>query len=231
MWLCNKTFKKWWQPCKAQYGGSTGWFFWLVPPRKVLSMELVPPNRKKWPSTLVPPKTSWPRKVLSMELVAPNRILNIYEYLFFKELSFRLRFIRLCQTTWMSYSNTQRTCSTISTTTSRPWLSDQFWRWKTRPGLALLWVGDILKGGKCEVVSLLLQYLVYMNKWFGRLCWNFFLFMCLGWDQCTWSFFLLGGTSSILRTFLGGTRKKWPCILTYFYYFDFWLWFMIIYDL
>ena len=37
----------------------TGWFFWLVPPRKVLSMELVPPNRKKWPSTLVPPKTSW----------------------------------------------------------------------------------------------------------------------------------------------------------------------------
>ena len=36
-------------------------------------MELVPPNRKKWPSTLVPPKTSWPRKVLSMELVLPNR--------------------------------------------------------------------------------------------------------------------------------------------------------------
>ena len=35
----------------------TGWFFWLVPPRKVLSMELVPPNRKKCPSTLVPPKT------------------------------------------------------------------------------------------------------------------------------------------------------------------------------
>ena len=35
----------------------TGWFFWLVPPRKVLSMELVPPNRKKWLSTLVPPKT------------------------------------------------------------------------------------------------------------------------------------------------------------------------------
>ena len=28
-----------------------------VPPRKVLSMELVPPNRKKWLSTLVPPKT------------------------------------------------------------------------------------------------------------------------------------------------------------------------------
>ena len=38
---------------------NTGWFFWLVPPRKFLSMELVPPNRKKWPSTLVPPKTSW----------------------------------------------------------------------------------------------------------------------------------------------------------------------------
>ena len=31
------------------------------------------PNRKKWPSTLVPPKTSWPRNVLSMELVLPNR--------------------------------------------------------------------------------------------------------------------------------------------------------------
>ena len=27
---------------------STGWVFWLVPPRKVLSMELVPPNREKW---------------------------------------------------------------------------------------------------------------------------------------------------------------------------------------
>ena len=176
------------------YTFTTGWFFWLVPPRKVLSMELVPPNRKKWPSTLVPPKTSWPRKVLSMELVPPNRILNIYEYLFFKELSFRLRFIPLCQTTWMSYSNTQRTWSTISTTTSRPWLSDQFWRWKTRPGLALLWVGDILKGGKCEVVSLLLQYFVYMNKWFGRLCWKICcLCTCLGWDQCTWSFYPVGG--------------------------------------
>ena len=35
----------------------TGWFFLLVPPRKVLSMELVPPNRKKWLSTLVPRKT------------------------------------------------------------------------------------------------------------------------------------------------------------------------------
>ena len=171
-------------------------------------MELVPPNRKKWPSTLVPPKTSWPRKALSMELVPPNRILNIYEYLFFKELSFRLRFIPLCQTTWMSYSNTQRTWSTISTTTSRPWLSDQFWRWKTRPGLALLWVGDILKGGKCEVVSLLLQYLVYMNKWFGRLCWKIFCLCVLGGTSVLGHFFLLGGTSSILRTFLGGTSQK-----------------------
>ena len=26
---------------------TTGWFFWLVPHRKVLSMELVPPNREK----------------------------------------------------------------------------------------------------------------------------------------------------------------------------------------
>ena len=31
---------------------STGWFFWLVPPRKVLSVELVPPNREKWLSSL-----------------------------------------------------------------------------------------------------------------------------------------------------------------------------------
>ena len=29
----------------------------MVPPRKVLSMELVPPNSKKWLSTLVPHKT------------------------------------------------------------------------------------------------------------------------------------------------------------------------------
>ena len=28
--------------------GHTGCLFWLVPPRKVLSMELVPPNREKW---------------------------------------------------------------------------------------------------------------------------------------------------------------------------------------
>ena len=28
-------------------GENTGWFFLLVPPRKVLSMELVPPNREK----------------------------------------------------------------------------------------------------------------------------------------------------------------------------------------
>ena len=34
-----------------------GVFFQLVPPRKVLSMELVPPNSKKWLSTLVPHKT------------------------------------------------------------------------------------------------------------------------------------------------------------------------------
>ena len=30
---------------------NTGWFFWLVPPRKVLSMELVPSNSKKWISS------------------------------------------------------------------------------------------------------------------------------------------------------------------------------------
>ena len=30
---------------------NTGWVFWLVPPRKVLSMELVPPNREKWLSS------------------------------------------------------------------------------------------------------------------------------------------------------------------------------------
>ena len=36
----------------------TGCFFRLVPPRKVLSMELVPPNSKKWLSTLVPPKAT-----------------------------------------------------------------------------------------------------------------------------------------------------------------------------
>ena len=33
----------------------TGCFIWLVLPQKVLSMELVPPNRKKWQSTLVLP--------------------------------------------------------------------------------------------------------------------------------------------------------------------------------
>ena len=37
---------------------TTGCFFQLVPPRKVLSMELVPPNSKKWLSTLVPPKAT-----------------------------------------------------------------------------------------------------------------------------------------------------------------------------
>ena len=30
---------------------NTGCLFWLVPPRKVLSMELVPPNREKWLSS------------------------------------------------------------------------------------------------------------------------------------------------------------------------------------
>ena len=34
------------------------------------------------------------------------------------------------------------------------------------------------------------------------------LFLCLGWDQCTKSFFLLRGTSSILKTFLSGTSQK-----------------------
>ena len=33
-------------------------FFRKVPPRKVLSMELVPLNRIKWLSTLVPPKAT-----------------------------------------------------------------------------------------------------------------------------------------------------------------------------
>ena len=36
----------------------TGCFFQLVPPWKVLSMELVAPNSKKWLSTLVPPKAT-----------------------------------------------------------------------------------------------------------------------------------------------------------------------------
>ena len=39
---------------------STGCFIWLVLPQKVLSMDLVPPNRKKWLSSLemakIPPK-------------------------------------------------------------------------------------------------------------------------------------------------------------------------------
>ena len=30
---------------------TTGWVFSLVPPRKILSMELVPPNREKWLSS------------------------------------------------------------------------------------------------------------------------------------------------------------------------------------
>ena len=145
----------------------TGWFFWLVPPRKVLSMELVPPNRKNWLSTLVPPKTQ-----------------KMTEFL-----------------------------------TNKQFLFIQCSRWKTRPGLALLWVGEFLKGGKCEIVSVLLQYIAYLNKWFGRLCWKkmvvsvsyvgpvyLVIFSCwgvpvsyfsgsggLGWDQCTWSFFPVGG--------------------------------------
>ena len=127
------------------------------------------------------------------------------EYLFFKELSFRLGFIALCQTTWKTSFNMQRTWSTISTTTSRPWLSEQCSRWKRRLGLALPWVGEFLKGGKCEIVSLLLQYIAYFNKWFGRLCWK----KCvLGGTSVLSHFSLLGGTSSILRTFLGGTSQK-----------------------
>ena len=38
-------------------------FFLLVTPKKVLNMELVPPNRKKCPSTLVPPKTHKQKKI------------------------------------------------------------------------------------------------------------------------------------------------------------------------
>ena len=43
----------------------TGCFFQLVPPRKVLSMELVPPNSKKLLSTLVPPNFPTMTKLLS----------------------------------------------------------------------------------------------------------------------------------------------------------------------
>ena len=39
-------------------GTCTGCFFRKVPPTKVLSMELVPINRIKWLSTLVPPKAT-----------------------------------------------------------------------------------------------------------------------------------------------------------------------------
>ena len=46
-----------WYILNIFYISSTGCFFQLVPPRKVLSMELVPPNSKKWVSTLVPHKT------------------------------------------------------------------------------------------------------------------------------------------------------------------------------
>ena len=57
---------------------TTGWFFWLVPPRKVLSMELVPPNRKKWLSTLVPPKTQ--KEHFFFQHSRPNHLLKYAIY-------------------------------------------------------------------------------------------------------------------------------------------------------
>ena len=42
----------------SSWSSYTGCFFQKVPPRKVLSMELVPLNRIKWLSTLVPPKAT-----------------------------------------------------------------------------------------------------------------------------------------------------------------------------
>ena len=44
----------------------TGWFFWLVPPRKVLSMELVPPKREKWLS--LPKMAKIPTKKVKVQL-------------------------------------------------------------------------------------------------------------------------------------------------------------------
>ena len=42
-----------------------------------------------------------------------------------------------------------------------------------------------------------------------RLCTDFqYSSVCLGWDKCTYSFNLMGGTSSILRTFSVGPVKK-----------------------
>ena len=53
-----KTFARtFWKFCKELHQ-IKGVFFRKVPPRKVLSMELVPLNRIKSPSTLVPPKAT-----------------------------------------------------------------------------------------------------------------------------------------------------------------------------
>ena len=110
------------------FRGYTGWFFSLVPPRKVLSMELVPPNREKWLSLQRWQKTLLKKWKSKSEFVKPS----------------------LFTVTWQEF----------------------FYVWQ-----AVTWTFTFLVGILLSLVNLVI-------------------------------FSLLGGTSSILRTFLGGTSQN-----------------------
>ena len=106
----------------------TGWFFWLVPPRKVLSMELVPPNREKLLSSLEMAKI-------------PTKKVKVH--------------VRVCETFTF--------CCNLAT--------------KLGVWQALTWTFTFL----VEILLFPMNLVIFS---------------------------LLGGTSSILRTFLGGTSQK-----------------------
>ena len=118
--------KRLWEKCWILW--NTGWFFSLVPPRKVLSMELVPPNREKWLSLQRWQKTLLKKWKSKSEFVKPS----------------------LFTVTWQEF----------------------FYVWQ-----AVTWTFTFLVGILLSLVNLVI-------------------------------FSLLGGTSSILRTFLGGTSEK-----------------------
>ena len=126
--------------------------------------------------------------------------------------AFNVTFTSPCPTALLKCFNKLKPWSMISTT-SRTWWLGQCSRLDERQGKTVrcCWWWTIW--GKKIVRIFLLRNVFKINdlKTFVKLSHSW----CIGRNQCTWSFFLLlGGTSSILRTFWAEpVKKKKPCTM------------------
>ena len=178
-----------------------------VPPIKVLSMELVPLNRIKSPSTLVPAeatreaKNNQNRRFLTLQWCSA---------VVFKHYTIFSLFIRLqtCDTGHSKLPSLKN-----STSHSNAGLSLVFHLPHSSSDHALLVVVDVIN----HMFSLTEELVKGVRHWVINLglkqqLWHL---VALGGTSVHSDFILLRGTNSILRTFLGGSfRKKHPVYLT-----------------